>query len=341
MNMDTLTYVAIGAALSQAVLTAVLLSAGHLTSLSRRLYGLLLIGVVGYLLIPLLNDWSGRWLLTPLATLVPGAFWLFSSSLFDDHYEFPLWQPLAVAASVVMPTIWYLAGALGGGWPEWILVGLPQLAEFAFLGMALYVIFRSWRDDLITTRRALRIWFCATLGVSIFAVLLAREVLFAGKPWLDVSQYIAAAIIATGMNVILLRFHPGILDPVQRGRPVKAPAPLADEQLDELVRLVEEEGIYREWGMSIGKLAMAADIPEYRLRQLINSGMGYRNFNDFLNRFRLAEAAGRLADPAQEKIPVLTIALESGFRSISTFNKTFKEMKGVTPTVFRKEQLSA
>ena len=90
--------------------------------------------------------------------------------------------------------------------------------------------------------------------------------------------------------------------------------------------------------MTIGKLAAIAEMPEYRLRQLINSGLGYRNFNDFLNRFRREVAARLRADPEQAKIPVLTIALEAGFRSISTFNKAFKEINGVTPTEFRKNQ---
>ena len=64
--------------------------------------------------------------------------------------------------------------------------------------------------------RALRLWFCGTLGVFILLMILAREVLFAGAPWLEFTQSLATAIIATGTNMILLRFRPGILDPVQR-----------------------------------------------------------------------------------------------------------------------------
>lgn len=343
--MGTLGYVAVGAALSQVLLTAVLLTAGNLTSLSRRLYGLLMLAVLAYLLLPLMKGWEGLWILGAISTLVPGAFWLFAGSLFDDHYEFPLWQPALVALSVILPASWYLAGSIPGGWQEWMLVDLPQALEFAFLIMALYVIFRSWRDDLITTRRALRIWFCGMLGVFIFLMILARQILFAGEPWLEFAQYAATAVIATGTNMILLRFRPGLLDPVQRHtdpdekRHAVVETSSVEERLAPVIRLIEEEGIHREWGMTIGKLAAAADIPEYRLRQLINSGLGYRNFNDFLNRFRIEEASRRLADPEEVKIPVLTIALEAGFRSISTFNKAFKEIHQVTPTVYRKQKM--
>jgi len=63
--MNTIGYVGLGAALSQVFLTVLLLSA--------------------------------------VSTLVPGAFWLFCSSMFDDHYDFPAWQPILVALSVIMP----------------------------------------------------------------------------------------------------------------------------------------------------------------------------------------------------------------------------------------------
>ena len=105
-----------------------------------------------------------------------------------------------------------------------------------------------------------------------------------------------------------------------------------------MLRLVEEEGIHREWGMTIGKLAEASNIPEYKLRQLINSGLGFRNFNDFLNNYRIQEASRRLLDPEEAKVPVLTIALDVGFRSISSFNKAFKDIHQMTPTAYRKQK---
>lgn len=338
-------YVAVGAGLSQVFLTASLLAAGHLDNLSRRLFGLLMFAVLAYLLMPLFQGWSGLWMLGAASTLVPGAFWLFCASLFDDHYEFPLWQPVLVALSVILPTTWFFLGSPAGGLAEYALVDLPQLGEFVFLVMAIYSIFRSWRDDLVTTRRTLRLWFCSSLGAFILLMILAREVLFAGQPWLDMAQYLATAIVATGTNLILMRFRPGLLGPPRRSvaepgnRPRTVDKQEYEKQLQPVVQLVEKQAIHREWGMTIGKLASLADMPEYRLRQLINSGLGYRNFNDFLNRFRIEEASRRLADPDQAKTPVLTIALEAGFRSISTFNKAFKEIHGVTPSAYRKSRL--
>jgi AraC-like DNA-binding protein len=47
-----------------------------------------------------------------------------------------------------------------------------------------------------------------------------------------------------------------------------------------------------------------------------------------------------LADPAQEAVPILTIAMDAGFQSLGPFNRAFKAQTGVTPSEFRRLQLS-
>jgi hypothetical protein len=54
-------------------------------------------------------------------------------------------------------------------------------------------------------------------------------------------------------------------------------------------------------------------LPEYRLRQIINEGLGHRNFNAFLNRYRIDEAKASLTYSSQKEAPVLTIAMGAGF----------------------------
>jgi AraC-like DNA-binding protein len=344
--MSNLGLVAIGAGLSQAALLVLLLLHGQKANLSRSLFGLLIFAVICYLLTPLTADWPEGWIFGAMSTLVPGAFWLFSASLFDDHFELRWWQPALVILSVVMPAVWSLSGAPEGA-AQMVLVEAPQLMEYVFLLLALHAIFRNWKDDLLLARRNLRIWFCGTAGIFILLLILAREVFFTGATWLQDTQYLATAVVLVGMNFILLRFVPGLLDPIQRtvslGQPLPKPAPepQIDPQLAAVVSLVEEKQIHHEYGLTIGKLATAAEIPEYRLRQMINASMGFRNFNDFLNGFRIREASQRLVDPAEFKIPVLTIALDVGFRSISSFNKAFKDVHGMTPTAYRKQNAPA
>ena len=43
-----------------------------------------------------------------------------------------------------------------------------------------------------------------------------------------------------------------------------------------------------------------------------------------------------LTDPTQAEVPILTIALDSGFQSLGPFNRAFKADTGMTPTEFRR-----
>ena len=87
---------------------------------------------------------------------------------------------------------------------------------------------------------------------------------------------------------------------------------------------MEHDRAYREEGLSIGGLAGKLGIPEHGLRRLINRRLGYRNFNAFLNRYRLDDVMAALADPAQEAVPILTVAMDAGFQSLGPFNRAFK-----------------
>jgi hypothetical protein len=48
--------------------------------------------------------------------------------------------------------------------------------------------------------------------------------------------------------------------------------------------------------LTIGRLAKELDLQEYKLRQMINTQLSYRNFSDFLNSYRINETAQRLRD---------------------------------------------
>ena len=98
---------------------------------------------------------------------------------------------------------------------------------------------------------------------------------------------------------------------------------------------MEEEKVYCEHGLTIGALATMLGEKEYRLRRIINGESGYRNFNDFLNHYRVGEAANRLVAPDSRRLPVLTIALDVGYSSIGPFNRAFKQKLGMTPTEYR------
>ena len=61
-----------------------------------------------------------------------------------------------------------------------------------------------------------------------------------------------------------------------------------------------------------------------------------RNFVEYLTLQRLKRAQTLLADSDS---PITSIAMESGFKSISTFNRVFQKYKGCSPSEFKKHYL--
>jgi AraC-like DNA-binding protein len=336
--MPELQIAAIGFGVSQVLLGLLLLAGQASWGLRKALFGLLLFAILGYLLMPLGEGSGWAPLLASVQTLVPGMFWLFSASIFNDQFRLRTWRVGLVAATVLLPSLGQLLLSAESAW-RWFFFGLPQALEFLLLGMTLWVVSRHWRTDLVESRRKLRLWFVGINGSYLFILILSREILFRGADWLGTWEYVAAAGMLLGFNLALLQYRP-VSFFARESAPAKvadSSAPVESALVARLKDYMDTDRPWQEMGLTIGELSAQLEIPQYRLRQAINAGMGYRNFSDFLNSYRIREATGRLADPAETQQPVLTIAMDSGFRSLSSFNKAFKDMHGVTPTAWRKQ----
>ncbi|HEY6548591.1 MAG TPA: helix-turn-helix transcriptional regulator, partial [Vicinamibacteria bacterium] len=143
---------------------------------------------------------------------------------------------------------------------------------------------------------------------------------------------LARFLLVAGVLTASLRLRPDFLRPPT----VEADAPVLDPRLAaELRRLVEQERVYRQEGLTIGALAQRLATHEHKVRELINDQLGFRNFNAFLNHYRIREAQQVLANPEARHRNVAEVAYEVGFRSLGPFNKAFKDATGRTPTEFR------
>ncbi|MBT4519538.1 MAG: helix-turn-helix transcriptional regulator [Halieaceae bacterium] len=339
--MATFLVAAIAFALSQWVLSMLLLWQNGQWGVGQRLFGLLQLAIGCYLVQPLVAYTSWGWTVIALSTAVPGMFWLFSASVFDDHFRLKPWQVLLVAITVVLPAAGTILNQFEIMGLDWLLFSLPQGLEFVLLGLTAWEAFKHWQMDLIQARRRLRFWFVAINGVYIFALILFREVMFANQGWLSSWQYLPVGGMLLAMNALLLQYKRDVLwSPLPNSTVSVYPdaEPAVDEALVRSLRsMMIEESMYREMGLTIGQLAGRLELPEYRLRQAINQGLGYRNFADFLNSYRIEETVQRLADPGQDGLPILTIAMNAGFRSLSSFNRAFRQARNMTPTAYRKK----
>jgi len=99
---------------------------------------------------------------------------------------------------------------------------------------------------------------------------------------------------------------------------------------------MEAEQPYLDPDLTLADLAAQLEISTHNLSQMINTGFG-KNFNDFVNNFRVGEVKKRLKAGEQKQKSLLGIALDSGFNSKATFNRTFKKFTEVSPSEYSKQ----
>ena len=74
------------------------------------------------------------------------------------------------------------------------------------------------------------------------------------------------------------------------------------------------------------------------LSAVINQGFG-KNFNDYINDYRVDAFIEKLKNGEQEAQTLLSLAYDAGFNSKATFNRAFKKTTGVSPKDWKVEKL--
>lgn len=103
---------------------------------------------------------------------------------------------------------------------------------------------------------------------------------------------------------------------------------LAQELLQKITTVIEEQKIYKRPDLSLSILAKELSVRPQFLSQFLNDNLN-KSFNQFINEHRVEEAKRLLKEDAHLKIDVIGIAC--GFNSSSTFYSTFKKIAGTTP----------
>lgn len=106
-----------------------------------------------------------------------------------------------------------------------------------------------------------------------------------------------------------------------------------------LFRIMEDECPYLDPELKIATLAAHMNVAVHHLSQVINSGNGDgegQNFYDFINSYRIKAVIKMFQDPTYNSLTILNIALDSGFTSKATFNRVFKKHTNQTPFGYRK-----
>ncbi len=90
---------------------------------------------------------------------------------------------------------------------------------------------------------------------------------------------------------------------------------------------------FREGHLTINELAEKTGIPVLQLSQAVNNMSG-KNFNDYINSYRVEKLKLLLEDPANRKYKIMSLAYDCGFTSKSSLIRIFKNQTGQTPSEY-------
>lgn len=100
-------------------------------------------------------------------------------------------------------------------------------------------------------------------------------------------------------------------------------------------KLIQSDKIYLQANIKLLDFAKATNAPEYRVSRLIRSHFNSPNFNHFINHYRVEHAKNLLTSTETNSWSILVIGLESGFTSLVSFNRAFKNLSGKKPSAYR------
>ncbi|MEX0963518.1 MAG: helix-turn-helix transcriptional regulator [Pseudohongiellaceae bacterium] len=320
------------------------------------LFSLCLIAYVHLNTFPSASDTGfslSRFLQGRFAVATPGVLWIVAHLLFIDDKKISVYA-----------WFWLLLFQLLRAFATYP-VGIEQPSESLFveicgqLGylimvvMSVHVIIMAVRElnnDLLETRRRLRVPFAA--GMGLIVALIVGALLAAGsmeasraQRFLQVAMmlsHVSIFVFTLLINLVTFRLSADtqlistriVFEPRGKTAQKKLLSGTDLKLMREIDSRMIEAKFYNDAELTIGALAKLLAVQEYKLRIIINRGLGYKNFNQFLNHYRIIEACLLLEDKTESR-QISAIAHSVGFGSLSSFNLAFKNLKGVTPSAYR------
>ena len=201
----------------------------------------------------------------------------------------------------------------------------------------LWIAIAGFGNDLVQARRRLRV-LLVLFSLGSFAIISVIELRGMSIVAEGIVFDASTVVITLGLLLWLTRMDTAQLfaDNQKRSTPDrKTPSSaVIEEDRRKLNTAMETEEIWRREDLTVTAFGSHVGMAEHQVRTLINSQLGFKNFSMFLNGYRIDAARRAMTDPVTARLPILSIAMDSGFRSLSTFNRAFKSIEGVTPSEF-------
>ena len=168
--------------------------------------------------------------------------------------------------------------------------------------------------------------------------LLITDLNYKQRWWLNI--FMALIVLFVGMkgyftdtsklNKISFKFSPNpeIIPQISEEKKT-----VSNEEVEKVANYMELKKPYLNPDLNLSDLAELLEMNRAQLSQVINAGFN-KNFNDFINEFRVNVFIEKLKIGEHKQLSLLGIAYDCGFNSKATFNRVFKKITKTSPSQY-------
>ena len=197
---------------------------------------------------------------------------------------------------------------------------------------------RDWLDDVTKHKNGKeRFWIIISLIVLNIGMILNSLLNLNGAVTVADSELIRVIIGISFVYIVstsLFRIYPHAV--FIAPKKAKAEGSLSEAEIKLALKiedLINRDKIYQEPSYGRSDMARELSITESNLSKIVNFYFD-KSVPQLLNGLRVQEAKALLK---QTDADITVISGESGFNSIATFNRVFKEIEGVSPSEYREK----
>jgi AraC-like DNA-binding protein len=113
------------------------------------------------------------------------------------------------------------------------------------------------------------------------------------------------------------------------------PAETVTRTMEILRHAMEADKLYLQSDLILPTLAQRIGLPQKTISSVLNQHM-HKSFNEFVNAYRVEAFKEKVLQPEADHLTIAGIALDCGFNSQATFQRTFRELTGTSPSEYRR-----
>jgi AraC-like DNA-binding protein len=234
---------------------------------------------------------------------------------------------------------------------ELILSRLLMIAVFWGYFILTFREFKNINKDVKTdkteigvSKKWLMIFLCCIFFIALVWTVFTVGIVISNQPN-SISLHYPLGILVTILLYLIgfaAYYHFGIISSKNSRKNPQVEGKLSDEEINEtltkLSKAMSVEKLYLDPELTLYKLSTHINLSPRTISSVLNHHLNI-SFNEYVNDFRVEEVKRNLLLPESRKLTIIAIAFESGFNSIPTFQRVFKNITGLTPKQFLNQNL--